>query len=366
MSSSNGGLPPRKNGQPAGKQTAGKPQPGTVARKPANPKRTKKKKKLTAGRRVLRMFLILLLLAVLGGLGYGAFLYYKLDQGILDTGIDKPVPPGQSAKVKPLTVLLLGTDSRPKHQSYLTDVIMVASLNPDTKSATIVSLPRDTYFDLDGYKTRKINAYYGAFKAQEKEAGNSKAEDAMKKMLGTYLGVPIDYTVVLDFQAFREVVDELGGVSVNVSADMCYKDTADGTNINLKKGPAELDGDKALDYVRYRKSNCKPRTAASDDFDRNRRQSEVLHSLIGKLQSFDGLSKMGDILDAVDNNMLTDIENAQLKDMIAKYWNISKEDVEFVPVTGSWRSPYVYLNESELDRAKQALKNRLAGGTAAP
>lgn len=57
----------------------------------------------------------------------------------------------------------------------------------------------------------------------------------MKTMMGKYLDIDVDYTTILDFQGFRDVVDELGGVKVNISDNMCYTDSVDGTNINLKK-----------------------------------------------------------------------------------------------------------------------------------
>lgn len=305
-----------------------------------------------------RMLLILLLIAILAVLGYAGYLYWKLDQGSF--GVDQPVQAGQSASEKPITMLLLGTDNRPKHPSNLTDVIMVVALNPKTQSATVVSLPRDTYVELSGYKKTKINEFYARFKGKEKTSG-ILAEDEMKTMMGKYLGIEVDYATVLDFQGFRDIVDELGGVDVNISEDMCYTDSVDGTDINLTQGPARLDGGDALDYVRYRKSNCSPKTKASDDFDRNKRQNEVLNSLIGQMQSLGGVLKIGKVLDAVDDNMTTDIENAQIKNMISAYWKISKENVEFKPVTGTWRSPYVYINNEELDAAKKSLQDRIAG-----
>ncbi|WP_410514497.1 LCP family protein [Paenibacillus sp. BR2-3] len=329
------------------------------------PKKPKRNNKKGFFARLGKAIFIIFIIAVLVVGGYLTYLYVKLDQGVLDTGVDKPVAPEQSAKVKPLTMLLLGTDNRPKHVSYLTDVIMVVSLNPVTNSATIVSLPRDSYLELDGYKKDKINAYYSRFKKKEKTSGIS-AEDEMKTMMGKYLDVDVDYVTILDFQAFRDVVDALNGVNVNISADMCYTDSVDGTDINLKEGPAKLGGDEALDYVRYRKSNCVPKTKGSDDFDRNKRQSEVLHSMIDKMQSLGGVAKLGSILDAVNNNMKTDIERDQLKNMMTEYYKISKEDVEFKPVTGTWRSPYVYINEEELDAAKQSLQDRLAEVSPAP
>ncbi|AIQ13929.1 LCP family protein [Paenibacillus durus] len=354
MNTRNGSLPPRSRGQQSG------------VRRPAEPssKKAVRKKKPGFWARLGRMLLMLILLSALVMVGYSLYLYYKLDSSVLDTGVDKPVAAGNSAKVKPLTVLLLGTDYRPKHKSYLTDVIMVASLNPQTESATIVSLPRDTFMELDGYKRTKINAFYPRFKVKEETSGIS-AEDEMKTMMGKYLGVKIDYVTVINFQGFREAVDELGGVKVNISEDMCYTDSVDGTDINLKKGPAELKGDDALDYVRYRKSNCKPETKPSDDLDRNRRQSEVLHSLMDQMQSLGGAVKIGGVLDAINDNMKTDIEKDQIKNLIAAYWKMSKDNVEFKPVTGTWRSPYVYINEESLNAAKQSLRDRLAGAAPA-
>lgn len=355
MSTRNSSLPPRANSQ----QTGNRRQPTKAA-----PKKTTKKKVRKRGffGRLARLLLTLFIIAILGVLGYGGYLYWKLENGVFNTGVNETVAPGQSASEKPLTMLLLGTDNRPKHESYLTDVIMVAALNPQTKSATIVSLPRDTYVELKGYKKTKINEFYARFKSKEKSSGIS-AEDEMKTMMSKYLDVDVDYTTVLDFQGFRDVVDELGGVKVNISENMCYTDSVDGTNINLKKGPKELNGDEALDYVRYRKSNCKPKTKASDDFDRNKRQNEVLNGLVDQMQSLGGVLKIGRVLDAVDSNMKTDIENEQIKDMIATYWKISKENIEFKPVTGTWRSPYVYINNEELEAAKKSLQDRIAGSS---
>ncbi|MNP48892.1 Transcriptional regulator LytR [compost metagenome] len=79
------------------------------------------------------------------------------------------------------------------------------------------------------------------------------------------------------------------------------------------------------------------------------------------MQTFSGVAKVGKVIDAVDENMEIDMEQAQLKNMIATYWNISKDNVKFVPVTGDWKSPYVYIDDAELSQAKQALKDEVAG-----
>ncbi|MFD1176030.1 LCP family protein [Paenibacillus puldeungensis] len=343
MSSQRSGLPPR--GQIPTRSSKGP---------------SKKGKKSSGFKKFLKVMLTLIIIAVIGVGLYGGYLLYTADKVIDATGTSGDVPAEKSAKVKPLTMLLLGTDYRPETGTHLSDVIMVISMNPETKSATVVSLPRDTKLDMDGYKTNKINAFYPNFLAAEKKTGTS-AKQEMKTMMSKFFDLQIDYVTVVNFQGFRDVVNALGGVDVNVDANMCYRDRADGTDINLKAGAQHLKGEEALGYVRYRKSNCRPRTKGSDDFSRNKRQNEVLHALIDQAKSLDGVMGAGKVIESVGKNMETDLESQQMKNIISAYWNISKENVAFMPVTGTWRSPYVYLNDDELDKAKQALKDEIAG-----
>lgn len=67
------------------------------------------------------------------------------------------------------------------------------------------------------------------------------------------------------------------------------------------------------------------------------------------------------MIQSVGKNLETDLESEQMKNLISAYWDISKENVDFMPVTGDWKSPFVYLHQDELDAAKQALKDELAG-----
>ncbi|MBA9085208.1 LCP family protein required for cell wall assembly [Fontibacillus solani] len=345
MSSNRSGLPPREKSH---------------SRRASKVSKAKPKKKSSFGKKFAKFMLAVIVVLFIGIGLYAGYMLSTIDKVIEDTGSSDTVAPEKSAKVKPLTMLLLGTDYRPETGTHLSDVIMLIAMNPETKSATVVSLPRDTRFSMDGYKTNKLNAFYPNFLVAEKKSGIS-AEQEMKTMMGKFFDLSIDYVTVMNFQAFRDVVDSLGGVNINVDANMCYRDRADGTDINLKAGQQHLDGEDALGYVRYRKSNCSPRTKASDDFDRNRRQNEVLHALIDQAKSLNGVLGAGKVIESVGKNMETDLESQQMKNMIAAYWDISKQNVDFVPVTGSWKSPYVYLNDDELEKSKQALRNELAG-----
>lgn len=357
MSTTTGGLPPRA-GTKSKTQKSGTP----------NPKK-KQKKKASGFKRFMQILLIVVLLAIVGVMAYAGYLYYQV-QGMFNgvgpkdsggTVISQPVAPEKSAKVKPITMALLGTDYRQETGTRLTDVVMVATLNPDTKSATIVSLPRDTYLQLEGYIPNKLNSYYPKFYAKDKKDGTDLAMSEMKTLLGKYLGVDVEYTTVLNFQGFRDVVDSVGGIDINVDMKMCYVDKADGTNINLSTGQQHLNGANSLDYVRYRKSNCSPRTQGSDDFSRNQRQNQVLNAVVDKIQSFSGVTKLGSIIESVDKNMETDIEGEQFKNLLTTYWDIPKQNIKYMPVTGDWKSPYVYINETELANAKKALQDELAG-----
>ncbi|MCQ4086125.1 LCP family protein [Saccharibacillus sp. JS10] len=353
--STGGGLPPRSTGNRGRSTESSAPRRSDGGSGSNNKGRKSAPKRQKSGaKKFWQFFAIFFVLLLVGGGVYLGWVYQKT-QSIGTAG--EPVKPADS---QPIAMALLGTDFRSETGSHLTDVVMVAAMNPNTDTATIVSLPRDTRIELEGYKVRKVNAYYPTFLAQEKK-GEPEAKGAMQRMLGKYFDIPIDYVTVVNFQSLRDIVDAVGGIDVDVTMDMCYKDTADGTDINLKAGSQKLDGKNALDYVRYRKTNCNPPTAPSDDFSRNQRQQQVIGAIMQKVQSFNVLTKSGSLIDAVADNTETDLENKQILNLVKTYWDIPKENISFPKVTGNWKSPYVYISDSELAAAKQALQDELAG-----
>lgn len=287
--------------------------------------------------------------------GYVASLYfYKFDSLLTKIGTDEEVPKEMSAKVKPLTMLLLGLDNRPETGSLNTDVIMIASLNPISKSAAVVSIPRDTYIKPTlGQSGNKANAFYANYFVDN--PGKAKAD--IKAFFGKVMDIPIDYVVMVNFKGFQDVVDAIGGITVDVDMDMRYVDEYDGTDINLKKGMQKLDGKRALDFVRYRKSNMG--TEDSSDIQRNERQQKVVAQVLDKLKSPAGLVKLGDILDAVGNNVESDIPKEQMKDFIATYMGIDKDKIQYIHLEGEWKSPYIQISAEDWNNAKSALLQML-------
>lgn len=203
------------------------------------PSRIKKQPMIKRKKRVVLMILLIFLLIVLTGTGYIYLKYERMiDQVSADSDIEVPVL--ELAKSKPLSILLLGLDSRNNDGGLNTDVIMVATLNPERKTAVVVSIPRDTYLKVEGYRARKANSFYSVVHRLERESTNSEnkliAYDEIKKIFGQFLSIPIDYVMLVNFEGFEEIIDQLGGIDVDVEIDMRYVDPTDGTDINLKKG----------------------------------------------------------------------------------------------------------------------------------
>ncbi|RXZ77132.1 LytR family transcriptional regulator [Paenibacillaceae bacterium] len=308
------------------------------------------------------MFFILLALVALGV--YLGFMVWKT-KGALELIGDETiqVPPEESVKVKPVTFLLLGLDERDKGGSMNTDVIKLISMNPSTTSATVVSVPRDSKIELSGYTVRKANAYYANFyvkaikEKKSKEDAHAYARAEIKDLFSKFFGVPIDYTAVINFKGFADVVDALGGINVDVEHAMHYVDNADQTNIDLQAGPQTLNGQKALDYVRYRQSNRN--TKQSNDFERNQRQSKVIGIIADKLTSLGGVARLDGVIDAVGNNLKVDMPPSEIQNLLSTYYKINSQTIEAIQLEGTWRSPFVELNADVLQKTREVLQAKL-------
>lgn len=181
---------------------------------------------------------------------------------------DYALPPKDDDR---LNVLLLGIRGKDDPDGgLLTDTIMILSYDTKTKKSSLVSVPRDLYVKIDGYNYEKINAAY-------ERLGNNGVKDLFSRVTGTY----IDKVVVADFNAFKDLVDSVGGIDINLAKPFEEK-TQWGFSFSLPAGPNHLDGQTALTYVRSRFS--------SSDFDRARRQQEVIDALKKKLVEQDYLS----------------------------------------------------------------------------
>lgn len=255
---------------------------------------------------------------------------------------------------KPLTFLLAGVDNRSGSGGTLnTDVLMPVVYEPVTRKLSILSIPRDLKITSSEIGSHKANYYYAYYYAHNKDEDLSKT----KEFYGSILQMDIEHMILINFAAFSSIVDELGGLDINVPMDMRYVDNADGTNIDLKKGMQHLSGKEVLDFVRYRKSNRG--TAESSDFSRNERQQEVLNLILDKLDSVSGITKWGEIIDILGDNIRTDIGKDQLRSWILNYNSMKPTSSELLTLESEWKSPYAYANEEDLVEKLQNLRTPL-------
>jgi len=260
---------------------------------------------------------------------------------------------------EPFAMLLLGEDYRPETGSKNTDVIIVSVWNPDTKEINLLSIPRDTRVNIPDHGYAKINSAYvkGELdkKAQErngKEPTTSGAHLVMET-LSDYLDIPITRYMKVDFKGFEAVIDELGGIQIDVERNMYYQSSADNTYINLKKGLQELDGKQALGYARFRKSS---NGNDSNDFERNARHQKIIRALTDKLKSFKGITNIIDILDVAGTHIKTNLSPDEMKGLLWNYKGINKETVHTIQLESYWKSPYVRVSAENLKKVQVQLK----------
>jgi len=346
------------------------PQPQGMTRTRASAPPKKKRGRSGKLRRWF-VFLSLFVLLLVGGVA-GA-VYWKIDN-TLDT-VTKPndqftspvsqnVDPTYSS-TKPLSFVVLGMDSRPETGSMNTDVMIVAVANPETKKVTMVSIPRDTRVKIPGYRDyHKINSVYANGEADRRKAErNNKipTEDGVsltKKTLSEILGIPIDHYVAIDFDGFKAVIDELGGVEVNVDRKLVYDDPTDDTHINLNPGVQLLNGEQALGYVRHRHDNRGTKYYSSD-FDRNRRQQEVIRAIVDKVGSLEGLTKVFTVMDVGAKHIHTDLSKDQIKGLAYDFKGFNANTVTALENGAFWSGGYTYLEKEKLEAVRNSLQTEM-------
>jgi LCP family protein required for cell wall assembly len=339
----------------------------TVARSRASVHKQKKPVKRRKVRRLVILFLFAMLLLI-GGVA-GAF-YWKVNStlGTVSSntrdGVNTLTEEVDSAyhSDKPISFVVLGRDTRPETGSMNTDVIIVAVANPQTKKVTMVSLPRDTRIKIPGYSGyRKINEVYADGEAERRKAernGQVPTENGVtltKKTLKELLGIPIEHYVEVDFEGFKAVIDELGGVEVNVDRKLVYDDPTDDTHINLEPGLQLLNGEQALGYVRHRHDN-RGLKYYSNDFDRSRRQQEVIKALVDKTTSVEGITKLFSIMDVAGEHIHTDMPEEKIKGLALDFKGFSSASIVSLENGAYWKSPFTYIPKENMDAIRSALQ----------
>ena len=218
--------------------------------------------------------------------------------------------------------LILGI-STDQENVDLTDTIMVASYNPNTQKATLLSIPRDTYTGKTPAKAtayEKINALYS----------RKHRPDETLEAVNEITGLDIKYYVVVKTEALIKLVDVIGGITFDVPIDMNYDDTSQNLHIHLKAGEQKLDGDKAEQLVRFRHNNddtSYPEEYGDNDTGRMRTQREFIMQVIKQTAKPENIFKIGEILEVAKEYVITNIDFEVAKDYVPYAVEFNTDDL---------------------------------------
>lgn len=326
-------------------------------------------KKKRRGRRSKKMYVLLASCLFLCLLAVGVGFALSEVEETLDIVTDDPYKlPDQPKAEQPyeqkksLSFVIVGLDTRKNIGMLNTDVLVVAVANPVTQKLTMVSLPRDTRVQIPGYPGyHKINEVFALgedIKKRVESKGQPVTENGMtllKKTLEHMLGVSVGHYVQLDFEGFTAVIDKLGGVKVDVDKDLVYELPQEGVYRNLKKGTQVLNGEQALGFVRHRLDK-RGSAYNSSDFDRNRRQQQVIKAVADKVASVDGIGSLTAVLETVGKHIRTDLSKEQIKGLAMDFGTISSGNMVSLDNGAVWSSPYSLWPREKMEAVRTSLQ----------
>ena len=243
-----------------------------------------------------------------------------------------------------INILLLGYGGPGHDGPYLTDSIMLLSIRPGTREAIMISVPRDLWVKIpalpgNGFMMGKLNSAY-AIGTDRNNYPNVRSEwktstgggDLAAATVSQVTGQPIDYWVGVDFKAFRDLVNALGGVRVNVPTmlDDPYFPAGESTGmmrVHFDTGWQQFDGERALEYARSRET--------TSDFDRSRRQQLVMLAVRQRVFSLNAIPRMLSLLGALQDNVRTNLRPGDMQQLADLAGKIKDQDIRRVAIDTS-------------------------------
>jgi polyisoprenyl-teichoic acid--peptidoglycan teichoic acid transferase len=318
--------------------------------------------------RMVKSFILFFLLVILAFGSYGAYAFFNVYKAAKDSykpierekGHSKYREEKATIGKNPISILLMGIEDYSSHGKIgRTDTLIVATLNPNTNQMTLLSIPRDTWVHVasENDEMDKINAAYAYG-----QANGYGANKAVIDTVENFLHIPIDYYVKIGFKGFVDVVNEIGGVDVDVPFTFWEKNFYDhDRHITFTQGPMHLNGEQALAYVRMRKRD--PR----GDFGRNDRQRQVIDAAIDQMESAGTLFKVDELSSIIGNNVETNLTLKDIYGLEKSYSKVTSNSQKFVldnapghGKDGSNEKGYVYLpDEAYVQEITDALREQL-------
>ncbi|MCK2016862.1 LytR family transcriptional regulator [Peribacillus frigoritolerans] len=302
----------------------------------------KKKKKRTW----LKVVGIIVLLFILAGGAFAYSVWNSLTKTVdtmhtpIDRTTDKRTKDLALSDQEPFSMLMLGVDERDGDKGR-SDTMIVLTVNPQKKSVKMLSIPRDTRTEIVGHGTQdKINHAF-AF------GGAKMSMDTVEN----FLDIPIDYYMKINMEGFKDIVDAVGGVTVQNDLDF----TSDG--IHFAKGTHTLNGKEALAYSRMRHDD------PSGDFGRQSRQRAIIEAVIKEGASLSSLTKYDEVFAALGNNIQTNLTFDDMMDIQKNYRDASKSITQSsingngTKIDGIY---YYIVSDEEKEKVQSELKEQLS------
>jgi LCP family protein required for cell wall assembly len=295
-------------------------------------------------RRGLIIIMGIIFLLILGAGVYGFFVYNSIASTFKET--HEPLSRSKSKqravnlkKEEPVSILLLGVDQREGDRGR-PDSLMLLTVNPHDESVKMLSIPRDTYAEIAGNgKKDKINHAY-----------TFGGIDGSVKTIENFLDVPIDFFVEVNMDSFKDVVNAVGGITVNNTLDFSYQQK------HFPVGQLHLNGEEALKYSQMR--HLDPR----GDFGRQERQRQIIKAVIKEGASVKTLANYGNILDVIGDNVKTNFTFDEIKTIQAKYKE-AYHHFEQIEIKGTGKEVkgvyYFFVPEPERSEISKTLKKHL-------
>ncbi|HID62434.1 MAG TPA: LytR family transcriptional regulator [Anaerolineae bacterium] len=312
----------------------------------------------------LRLFLSLIFVLFLAGGVYSGSLFYFTVKDIVAhaqipslPNLQLPIPAISSGsegggeavvprvdlpvweKKERVNILLLGIDKREgEHGPWRTDTMILGTVDPESKMAAMLSIPRDLWVPIPGYGESRINSanFIGD---RDKYPGGGPA--LAKKTVEYNFGVPVHYYILVDFDGFEKIIDTIGGIDVNVERtlhDEQYPDPSpDDPNrvktVHFEAGLQHMDGKAALEYARSRKS--------TSDFDRSYRQQQIILAVRDQALRLNLIPRVPELMVTLADIVQTDLQPGNIITLARLAGEIERENLKSVVIDHTMTVEYV-------------------------
>lgn len=252
-------------------------------------------------------------------------------------------------------ILLIGEENIYEDTRGRTDSMMILSINTKSKTLKLISLMRDSYVQIPGYKDNRLNAAYAL-----------GGVPLLKETIETNFGIQIDNTALVNFEAFEKIIDILGGVDIEITETECeYLNNSnyisEEENRILKPGINHFNGNQALGYSRIRYVTSI--NGESADFGRTNRHRTVLNALFKEYKNAD-ITTLIKIMDEILPYITTDITNVQALSYLTAVVTMNPNEIETmrIPIDGAYENVSIRkmaVLQLDIDKNRDALKNFL-------